>query len=149
MRSCAPNGTGPAAGVASTEAEAAFKDGDVFIERSSRSRQLRSRAGDETGIVCIWGERSSIQRRQSFVKAPSAGLTPEVETEDGEAAVTAARASTTQRRHVESCWKRHKFYFMEMTRIQVEHALPIGYAGHIVRNQIPSRRRALGFSQDE
>jgi acetyl-CoA carboxylase biotin carboxylase subunit len=150
---------GPALETASTEAEAAFKDGDVFIERfieNPRHIEIQVLA-DEHGKCVYLGEREcSIQRRHQKLleEAPSAGLTPKLRRRMGEAAVAACKSiNYSSAGTVEFLLdKDNKFYFMEMnTRIQVEHAVTeMVTLADIVRNQIRiAEGEPLGFTQDD
>jgi acetyl-CoA carboxylase biotin carboxylase subunit len=114
---------------ARTEAEAAFGNPGVYLERCFiRPRHIEIQVfGDQHGRVMHFGEREcSIQRRhQKLVEeAPSPALTPELRAEMGAAAVAAAKAiDYVGAGTVEFLFGQDRtFYFMEMnTRIQVEH----------------------------
>ena len=122
---------GPALETASNEAAAAFKNGDVYIERYiERPRHIEIQVlADEHGNCIHLGEREcSIQRRHQKLleEAPSPVLSPELRAEMGEAAVAACRrigysnAGTFEFLLDEE----NGFYFMEMnTRISYEHPL--------------------------
>ncbi len=112
-----------------SEAQNAFGDGSVFIEKyvaGPRHIEVQIMA-DKHGNICYLFEREcSIQRRHQKVveEAPSAVLTPELRKRMGEAAVAVAKsvdyigAGTVEFLLDESM----EFYFMEMnTRLQVEH----------------------------
>ena len=150
---------GTALETASTEAEAAFKNGDVYIERfveDPRHIEIQVLA-DEHGECVYLGEREcSIQRRHQKLleEAPSSILTPKLRKKMGEAAVTACKSiNYSSAGTVEFLLdKNNKFYFMEMnTRIQVEHPVTeMVTLADIVRNQIRiAEGEPLGFSQED
>ena len=150
---------GSALETASTEAEAAFKNGDVYIEsfvEDPRHIEIQVLA-DEHGECVYLGEREcSIQRRHQKLleEAPSSILTPKLRKKMGEAAVTACKSiNYSSAGTVEFLLdKNNKFYFMEMnTRIQVEHPVTeMVTLADIVRNQIRiAEGEPLGFSQDD
>ena len=114
---------------ARTEAEAAFGDGGVYIEKLvSRPRHVEIQLlGDGRGTVKHFGEREcSIQRRyQKLIEeSPSPVVSESLRAAMGEAAVRGAaavnyRGAGTIEFLVDDTGH---FYFMEMnTRIQVEH----------------------------
>jgi acetyl-CoA carboxylase biotin carboxylase subunit len=149
----------PAMRTASTEAAAAFKNGDVYIEKFvERPRHIEIQVlGDEHGNCIHLGERDcSIQRRHQKLieEAPSPVLTPELREQMGAAAVDACRrvgyssAGTIEFLLDED----QKFYFMEMnTRIQVEHPVTeMVTLVDIVRNQIRiAEGEEMSYRQDE
>jgi len=153
------NELGHALETASTEAAAAFKNGDVYIERFvEHPRHIEIQVlADEHGNSVYLGEREcSIQRRHQKLleEAPSPIMTPELREVMGEAAVAACKsigyssAGTFEFLLDED----RKFYFMEMnTRIQVEHPVTeMVTLTDIVRNQIRiAEGEPLGFSQDD
>ncbi|MDQ3805115.1 MAG: acetyl-CoA carboxylase biotin carboxylase subunit [Acidobacteriota bacterium] len=130
---------------ASTEAAAAFKNGDIYIERfieNPRHIEIQVLA-DEHGHCIHLGERDcSIQRRHQKLleEAPSPALTPELRERMGAAAVEACkRVGYSSAGTIEFLLdERGHFYFMEMnTRIQVEHPVTeMITLADIVRNQI-------------
>ena len=144
---------------ASTEAAAAFKNGDVYIERYvERPRHIEIQVmADEHGNCVYLGEREcSIQRRHQKLleEAPAPMMTPALRQEMGEAAVAACKsigyssAGTFEFLLDEN----GRFYFMEMnTRIQVEHPVTeMVTLTDIVRNQIRvAEGEPLGFTQDD
>lgn len=114
---------------ARNEAEAAFGDPGVYLERCIlKPRHVEFQVfGDRHDRIIHLGEREcSIQRRHQKLieEAPSPAMTPELRAEMGDAAVKAARAidyvgAGTVEFLLDSDGS---FYFMEMnTRIQVEH----------------------------
>lgn len=115
-----------------TEAQAAFGNPDVYIEKFievSRHVEIQIMA-DQYGNAIYLGERDcSIQRRhQKLVEeGPSPAISPEVRKKMGEAAVRAALAAKYEGAGtVEFLFddKSNEFYFMEMnTRVQVEHCV--------------------------
>lgn len=114
---------------ASNEAEKAFGNGAVYIEKyieDPRHIEFQILA-DEHGHVVHLGERDcSVQRRHQKVveEAPSPLLDADLRARMGAAAVKAAKAcGYTNAGTVEFLVDRHRnFFFIEMnTRIQVEH----------------------------
>ena len=136
---------GPSMQTASTEAAAAFKNGDVYIEKyieNPRHIEIQVLA-DEHGHCIQLGERDcSIQRRHQKLieEAPSPVLSPELREKMGTAAVEACkRVGYSSAGTIEFLLDEDgSFYFMEMnTRIQVEHPVTeMITLADIVRNQI-------------
>lgn len=131
--------------IAQAEAESAFGNGDLYIEKEiEEPRHVEIQIlGDEHGHYVYLGEREcSIQRRnQKLVEeAPSVAVTPAIRRRMGEAAVRLARAvGYANAGTVEFLLDKHgSFYFMEMnTRVQVEHPVTEAVTGvDIVREQI-------------
>jgi acetyl-CoA carboxylase biotin carboxylase subunit len=117
--------------VARQEAEAAFGDGALYLERFlSSPRHVEVQIiGDHNGdIIHLYERECSMQRHRQKVleEAPSPGITPQTRQRMLEAAVQLAReagyanAGTVEFLVDES----GEFYFIEMnTRIQVEHPI--------------------------
>ncbi len=135
---------------ATREAQAAFGDGRVFVEKYIvQPRHIEIQVlGDQHGNLIHLHEREcSIQRRHQKVieEAPSSALTPELRARMGDAALEAARtvdyfsAGTVEF----LLGADEQFYFMEMnTRLQVEHPVTEMITGiDLVREQI---RVAMG-----
>ncbi|HEX8143655.1 MAG TPA: acetyl-CoA carboxylase biotin carboxylase subunit [Pyrinomonadaceae bacterium] len=150
---------GPALETASSEAAAAFKNGDVYIERYiERPRHIEIQVlADEHGNCIHLGEREcTIQRRHQKLleEAPSPVLAPDLRQRMGDAAVAACKrigyssAGTFEFLLDED----NRFYFMEMnTRIQVEHPVTeMVTLIDIVRNQIRiAQGEDLGYKQED
>ena len=136
---------------ASAEAQAAFGDGSVYIEKFvERPRHVEVQIlADREGNVVHLGERDcSIQRRHQKLieESPSAALTPKLRTKIGEAAVRMAKAAGySTAGTVEFLVDTHgNFYFIEVNaRIQVEHTVTEMVSGvDLIQEQI---RTAAGL----
>src|SRR5688572_14952982 len=114
---------------AQTEAQAAFNDPGVYLERMvERPRHVEFQVfGDYKGRIVHLGERDcSVQRRHQKLieEAPSPALTPELRKRMGDAAVKAASSiGYVGAGTIEFLLDpKGEFFFIEMnTRIQVEH----------------------------
>ena len=153
-----PQDLEPALETARREAEAAFGDGRVFIEKYiTRPRHIEFQIlMDEHGHgVHLFERECSIQRRHQKVveEAPSCVLTAEVRARMGEAALLAARAcGYTNAGTVEFLIDDDlNFYFMEMnTRLQVEHPVTELITGiDLVAEQLRiAEGEPLGYAQE-
>jgi pyruvate carboxylase subunit A len=131
--------------VASREAQAAFGDGSIFLEKYiERPHHIEFQIlGDKHGNLIHLGERDcSIQRRhQKLIEiAPSLVLTPKLRAQMGEAALAIAKAVQYDNAGTVEFLLDHDghFYFLEMNpRLQVEHTVTEQITAiDIVRNQI-------------
>ena len=124
--------------VAQAEAEAAFGNGGIYLEKyitDMRHIEVQILA-DEHGNVIHLGEREctvqTVRHQKVVEEGPSVTLTPEQRMLMGSAAVKAARAAGyTNAGTVEFIFTPEgNFYFMEMnTRIQVEHPVTEAVTG--------------------
>jgi acetyl-CoA carboxylase biotin carboxylase subunit len=115
--------------LATNEAEKAFNDPSVFIEKYIQNpKHIEFQIlADSHGNVVHLGEREcSIQRKHQKLleEAPSPALSPELRNEMGETAIRIAEAVKYESAGTVEFLldQQGKYYFMEMnTRIQVEH----------------------------
>ena len=134
--------------VARREAEAAFGDGTLYLEKllvAPRHVEVQV-MGDHNGdVIHLYERECSMQRRRQKVleEAPSPGISPEVRGRMTEAAVRLAReAGYANAGTVEFLVERgeagDEFFFIEMnTRIQVEHPVTEMLTGvDLVKEQI-------------
>lgn len=112
-----------------SEAQSAFGDGSVFIEKyvtSPRHVEIQVLGDQHGNIIHLFERECSVQRRHQKVveEAPSAILTLEIREAMGQAAVNVARACGYYGAGTVEFIVNDKldFYFLEMnTRLQVEH----------------------------
>ncbi len=141
------------------EAQAAFGDATVFLERFvQQPRHVEIQVlGDTFGNLIHLGEREcSIQRRYQKIveESPSVALTPALREEMGAAAVRIAKAAgyvnAGTLEFMLDTGKR--FYFLEMnTRLQVEHPVTELVTGiDLVRHQLQiAAGQPLGLIQEQ
>jgi acetyl-CoA carboxylase, biotin carboxylase subunit len=144
--------------MAHREAQDAFRDGQLFIEKYiARPRHIEIQIlADENGsIIHLFERECSIQRRHQKVieEAPSVILTDKLRSEMGECAVNLARACKyVNAGTIEFVLdERMQFFFLEMnTRLQVEHPVTELICGvDLVKLQIEiAEGQPLPFTQE-
>ncbi len=141
------------------EAEKAFKDGSVYLEKyieQPRHVEVQILADRHGRVVHLWERDCSLQRRhQKLVEeSPAPNLPAEVRRDICAAAVRLVQAAGYQ--NAGTCEflvdAQHRFYFIEVNaRVQVEHPVTELVTGiDIVREQIRiAAGEPLHFTQDE
>jgi acetyl-CoA carboxylase biotin carboxylase subunit len=144
---------------AQQEAEKAFKDGSVYLEKyieQPRHVEVQILADGRGNVVHLWERDCSLQRRhQKLVEeSPAPNLPPEVRQTICQAAVRLVRAAGYQ--SAGTCEflvdRQHRFYFIEVNaRIQVEHPVTELVTGlDLVREQIRlAAGEPLGLKQED
>jgi acetyl-CoA carboxylase, biotin carboxylase subunit len=145
--------------VARNEAEKAFGNGSVYIEKYiEKPRHIEFQIlADSHGKVLHLGERDcSVQRRHQKLieESPSPFLTPDLRKKMGKAAIKAAEAAEYQNAGTIEFLVDAKgnYYFIEMnTRIQVEHPVTEEVTGiDLIKQQINIANGAkLDFDQGD
>lgn len=123
---------------ASSEAESAFGDGAVYMEKflkPVKHIEMQLLADKYGNVICLGERECSVQRKNQKLieESPSSAITPEIRKEMMEAAKKAALAvNYVNAGTVEFLLdKDNNFYFMEMnTRLQVEHPVTEMVTGH-------------------
>lgn len=135
---------GSAVGMTRTEAEAAFGDGTVYMEKfltEPRHIEIQVMA-DQHGNAIFLGERDcSMQRRHQKVieEAPATGIPSELRDKIGERCAAACRKIGYRGAGTfEFLYEKGEFFFIEMnTRIQVEHPVTEAITGFdLVQEQL-------------
>ena len=130
--------------VAKREAEAAFGDGRLYLEKllvGPRHVEVQVMGDNDGNVIHLYERECSMQRRRQKVleEAPSPGISPEVREKMTGAAVRLARETGyANAGTVEFLVEGDEFYFIEMnTRIQVEHPVTEMLTGvDLVKEQI-------------
>jgi acetyl/propionyl-CoA carboxylase alpha subunit len=138
----------PAIAQARREAQAAFGDGTLYVERfihKPRHVEFQIIADDHGHVVHLFERECSIQRRHQKVveETPSVAVTPVLRRRMGDAAVAVARMAGyrnagTVEFLLDGTGDDAAFYYLEMnTRLQVEHPITEQVTGvDLVRAQI-------------
>ena len=137
-----------AAQLARREAQAAFGDGTLYVERlvdRPRHVEIQIFADTRGNVVHLFERECSIQRRhqKTIEESPCQALSPAVRARMGDAAIAAARAAGyvnagTVEFLLEGVGDAARFFFLEMNaRLQVEHPVTEAVVGvDLVRAQL-------------
>jgi len=141
------------------EAESAFGDGNVYLEKlveGARHIEFQIMADGQGNVIHLGERECSLQRRHQKLleEAPSSALSEELRQRMGNVAVKAAQAvDYVNAGTIEFLLdKDENFFFLEMnTRLQVEHPITEMVTGiDIVKEQIRiARGRALSYKQED
>ena len=140
-----PDGLESAYGTASMEAEAAFGDGSLYLEKAvspARHVEIQVLADGEGGVLTLGERECSIQRRHQKLieESPSPALDPETREEMEAAAERACRAIGYRNAGTFEflLGPDRSFYFIELNaRLQVEHPVTELVTGvDLVREQL-------------
>jgi len=135
---------GNAIAMTRSEAESAFGDGTVYMEKfleNPRHVEFQVLADTHGNAIYLFERDCSMQRRHQKVveEAPAPGITPEQRQRIGELCATACREIGYRGAGTfEFLYQDDEFYFIEMnTRLQVEHPITEMITGvDIVKEQI-------------
>ena len=166
-----PEGLEEAVAGARREADAAFGDDTLFLERwvtSARHVEIQILGDRHGNLVHLFERECSIQRRHQKIieEAPSSALSDDLRQQMGEAAVSVARQiGYSSAGTVEFLLDGDDFWFLEVnTRLQVEHPVTeeivslsktsMGQQRHVrldlVREQLRiAEGEQLGYTQDD
>ncbi len=141
------------------EAEAAFGDGNVYLEKlieGARHIEFQILADTQGNVIHLGERECSLQRRHQKLleESPSPFMNDELRVRMGEVACKAAQSvGYTNAGTVEFLLAENdQFYFMEVnTRLQVEHTITEQITGiDIVKEQIRiARGRKLRYTQED
>jgi acetyl-CoA carboxylase biotin carboxylase subunit len=141
------------------EAESAFGDGNVYLEKlieGARHIEFQIMADGQGNVIHLGERECSLQRRHQKLleEAPSPALSEELRQRMGSVAVKAAQAvDYVNAGTIEFLLdKDENYFFLEMnTRLQVEHPITEMVTGiDIVKEQIRiARGRALSYKQED